>query len=72
MSTEAGAHLLFLPAYSPDLNPIENAFARLKHLLRKLARRTKAEVLHAIGEILDRYTPEECANYLVSSEYASV
>jgi putative transposase len=50
---KAGAHLLFLPAYSPDLNPIEKVFAKLKHLLRKLAGRTKAEVLHAIGKILD-------------------
>lgn len=60
---KAGAHLLFLPAYSPDLNPIEKVFAKLKHLLRKLARRTKDDVLHAIAEILDTYTPEECANY---------
>ena len=69
---KAGAHLLFLPAYSPDLNPIEKVFAKLKHLLRKLARRTKPDVLHAIAEILDSYTPQECANYLVSSGYASV
>ena len=69
---KAGAHLLFLPVYSPDdLNPIEKVFAKLKHLLRKLARRTKADVLQAIGEILDSYTPQECANYLVSSGYAS-
>jgi transposase len=68
----AGAHLLFLPAYSPDLNPIEKVFAKLKHLLRKMARRTKTDVLHAIGEILDSYTPEECSNYLVSSGYASI
>ena len=68
---KAGAHLLFLPAYSPDLNPIEKVFAKLKHLLRKLARRTKDDVLHAIGEILDTYTPEECSNYLVSSGCAS-
>ena len=69
---KAGAHLLFLPAYRPDLNPIEKVFAKLKHLLRKLARRTKDDVLHAIGEILGSYTPEECSNYLVSSGYASV
>ncbi len=67
----AGARLLFLPAYSPDLNPIEKVFAKLKHLLRKRARRTRADVLEAIGEILLRYTPEECANYLTSSGYAS-
>jgi putative transposase len=68
---KAGARLLFLPAYSPDLNPIEKVFAKLKHLLRKLARRTKTDVLHAIAEILNGYTPEECAKYLVSAGYAS-
>ena len=54
---KAGAHLLFLPAYSPDLNPIEKVFAKLKHLLRKLARRTKDDALHAVAEILHTYTP---------------
>lgn len=67
----AGAHLLFLPAYSPDLNPIEKLFAKLKHLLRKLARRTQEGVLHAIATILETYTAEECANYLTSCGYAS-
>lgn len=67
----AGAHLLFLPAYSPDLNPIEKVFAKLKHLLRKQARRTKDDVLQAVGEILESYMPEECANYLISCGYAS-
>jgi len=52
--------------------PIEKVFAKLKHLLRKRARRTKPDVLQAIGEILDTYSPEECSNYLVSSGYASV
>jgi transposase len=68
----AGAHLLYLPAYSPDLNPIEKVFAKLKQLLRKRARRTRADVLQAIGEILARYTPDKCSNYLVSAGYASV
>ena len=67
-----GAHLLFLPAYSPDLNPIEKLFAKLKHLLRKLARRTQEGVLQAIATILDTYTPEDCANYLTSCGYASM
>lgn len=67
----AGAHLLFLPAYSPDLNPIEKVFAKLKHLLRKRAGRTRDDVLHAIGAILGSYTHDECTNYLTSSGYAS-
>ena len=68
----AGAHLLFLPPYSCDLNPIEKVFAKLKHLLRKAARRSRDEVLHALGDFLDRFPAEECANYLTSSGYASV
>jgi transposase len=67
----AGAHLLFLPPYSCDLNPIEKVFAKLKHLLRKAARRSKEAVLQALGGLLDRFPAEECANYLVSSGYAS-
>jgi transposase len=65
----AGAKLLFLPKYSPDLNPIEKAFAKFKHLLRKAAARTSQAVLAAIGELLDTFTPQECANYLKSSGY---
>lgn len=68
----AGAHLIFLPAYSCDLNPIEKLFAKLKHLLRKAARRSKNEVLQSLGEFLDNFPAEECANYLTSSGYASV
>ena len=64
-----GAKLLFLPKYSPDLNPIEKAFAKLKHLLRKAAARTQEAVLEAIGTLLDTFTPEECANYFTSSGY---
>jgi transposase len=52
----AGAHLLLLPKYSPDLNPIEQVFAKLKHLLRKAAARTPDDVCAAIGQILDQYT----------------
>src|SRR4051812_25150762 len=59
-----------LPAkYSPDLNPIEQVFAKLKHLLRKAAARTVDAVCAAIGELLDAFTPEECANYLKNSGY---
>lgn len=67
----ADAHLLFLPAYSPDLNPIEQVFAKLKHLLRRRAGRSRQDVLTAIRDILETYTPDECANYLVSAGYAS-
>lgn len=66
----AGAKLFFLPKYSPDLNPIEQVFAKLKHLLRKAAARTVEAVCTAIGEILGTFTPEECANYFKNSGYA--
>ena len=68
---EAGAHLLFLPPYSPDLNPIEQVFAKLKHLLRKAAKRTVEATWQQIGELLTYFSPTECANYLVNSGYAS-
>ena len=68
----AGAHLFFLPSYSCDLNSIEKVFAKLKHLLRKAARRSKQEVLDALGAFLDRFPADECANYFTSSGYASV
>ena len=67
----AGAKLFFLPKYSPDLNPIEQVFAKLKHLLRKAAARTVDAVCATIGELLDAFTPEECANYLKNSGYRS-
>jgi len=66
---KAGAKLLFLPKYSPDLNPIEQVFAKLKHLLRKAAARSKDAVCNAIGELLGSYTPDECANCLRNSGY---
>ena len=65
----AGAKLFFLPKYSPDLNPIEQVFAKLKHLLRKPAARTIETVVAAIGELLDTFTPQECANYLANAGY---
>lgn len=65
----AGAKLFFLPKYSPDLNPIEQVFAKLKHLLRKAAARTADAVCDAIGQALDAFKPEECANYLENSGY---
>ncbi len=66
---KAGAKLFFLPKYSPDLNPIEQVFAKLKHLLRKAAARTKDAVCATIGTLLDTYTAEECANYFRNSGY---
>ena len=66
----AGAKLFFLPKYSPDLNPIEQVFAKLKHLLRKCAARTVEAVCTAIGELLGAFTPQECANYFKNAGYA--
>jgi transposase len=68
----AGAHLLFLPPYSPDLNPIEQVFAKLKTLLRKADERSIAAVWHRIGTLLDAFSPNECANYLRHAGYASI
>ena len=59
----ADAKLFFLPKYSPDLNPIEQLFAKLKHLLRQAAGRTTEAVYQAIGKLLDQFDPKECANY---------
>jgi len=68
----AGAKLLFLPPPdSPDLNPIEQVFAKLKTLLRKAAERTIQATWQRIGELLDQFTASECANYLANAEYAS-
>ena len=64
-----GARLLFLPAYSPDFNPIENAFAKLKALLRKAAERTVEGLWTAIGKLLGAFTPAECANYFAAAGY---
>jgi transposase len=67
----AGAKLFFLPPYSPDLNPIEQAFAKLKTLLRKAAERTVEATWRRIGTLLSCFTPQECANYFVNAGYAS-
>lgn len=64
-----GARLLFLPPYSPDLNPIENAFAKLKALLRKAAARTIDQLWDAIARIIPTYSPQECANYFAAAGY---
>ena len=68
---KAGAHLIFLPPYSPDLNPIEQLFAKLKTLLRKAEERTITTTWQRIGQILDVFAPSECANYLKNAGYAS-
>ena len=67
----ANATLLYLPPYSPDLNPIEMAFAKLKALLRKAAKRTRNDLWDCIGEVLNAFTPQECANYFAHDGYAS-
>ena len=65
------AKLFFLPKYSPDLNPIEQVFAKLKHLLRKAAARTVEAVWDAIGQLLPAFIPKECASYFENAGYAS-
>jgi transposase len=64
-----GASLLYLPPYSPDFNPIEKAFAKLKAKLRKAAARTVDTLWAAVAEIIDTFTPTECANYFASAGY---
>jgi transposase len=66
-----GARLLFLPPYSPDLNPIEMAFAKLKTMLRTAAERTRDDLWNRIGALLDRFNPDECSNYFRHAGYAS-
>jgi transposase len=65
----AGASLRFLPPYSPDFNPIENAFSKLKALLRKAAARTRDALWDAVGTALDAFTPNECRNYIAAEGY---
>ena len=67
----AGARLFFLPPYSPDLNPIEQVFAKLKTLLRKADARTIDTTWQTVGTLIDRFTPNECANYFGNAGYAS-
>jgi transposase len=68
----AGARLFFLPPYSPDFNPIEQAFAKLKALLRKAAARNVDDLWDAIAGFLDEFKPEECANYFTNSGYEPI
>ena len=67
----AGAKLFFLPPYSPDLNPIEQVFAKLKTLLRKADERTVEATWRRIGKLLDNFSPQECRNYILNAGYAS-
>ena len=64
-----GARLLYLPPYSPDLNPFENAFAKLKAIIRKAAARNIADLWKVIGHAIDQFTPSECANYFTAAGY---
>ena len=68
---KAGAKLLYLPPYSPDLNPIEQAFSKLKNLLRTAAARTSRALRRAIKKALSTFSPDECANYLRNSGYST-
>jgi transposase len=68
-SEARGAKLLFLPAYSPDQNPIEQAFTKLKARLRKAAPRSRETLWRRIGHIVDQFTPAKCANFLANSAY---
>lgn len=69
--TAVGAKLFFLPPYSPDLNPIEQVFAKLKTLLRKAAERSITATWQRVGELIEHFSPQECTNYLANSGYAS-
>lgn len=68
----AGACLLYLPPYSPDLNPIEQVFAKLKHLMRAAEPRDVEATWRKVGQLLDLFSAQECANYLKNSGYVSV
>ena len=61
--------MLFVSPYSPDFNPIENAFSKLKSILRKAVARTVPELWDAIRDALPRFTPQECANYFIAARY---
>jgi transposase len=67
---KAGAHLIFLPPYSPDLNPIEQVFSKLKTLLKKANTRTVEDTWRRIGSLLDHFSPAECSNYFKHAGYA--
>jgi transposase len=68
---QAGCELRLLPPYSPDLNPIEKAFSKLKAKLRAAAKRTVEELWQYLGEVIDEFLPEECRNYFHSCGYTA-
>ena len=68
----AGARLWFLPKYSPDLNPIEQAFAKIKHWMRQAQKRTIEDTWRHLGHLVSTFKPDQCNNYLTNSGYASV
>jgi transposase len=70
--TAAGARLWFLPPYSPDLNPIEQTFAKIKHWMRCAQKRTIPDTWQHIGRLVEKVLPTECANYFANAGYASV
>jgi transposase len=72
MIRAAGARLWYLPPYSPDLNPIEQAFAKIKHWMRTAQKRTIEETWRHIGYLVSTIEPHECANYFANAGYASV
>ncbi len=65
----AGARLIYLPPYSPDFNPIEMAFSKLKAALRKAAARTIPELWDVIAEVIEQFKPEQCRNYFAAAGY---
>ena len=67
-----GARLWYLPAYSPDLNPIEQAFSKIKHWMRRAQRRTVEDTWRQIGHLVQTFSPDECCNYFTNAGYASV
>lgn len=68
----AGARLWFLPPYSPDLNPIEQAFSKIKHWMRLAQKRSVEETWRHLGRLIESIAPHECANYLENAGYASI
>ncbi len=72
MIRDAGARLWYHPPYSPDLNPIEQAFAKIKHWMRRAQKRTADDVWRHIGSLIVTIQPNECKNYFVNAGYASV
>ena len=67
-----GARVFYLPPYSPDLNPIENVFSKLKTMLRKLRSRTMENLWKSLGELCDIFTPKECYHYYKNAEYGNI